>query len=207
MNSLHFHRFVFALLLIASAVSAAAQDTVAPPVDGYQLSVRDLVHFAVLDESETVLEQRIDGQGRIRIPYLGNIEVAGLTIREAEEKLEEAYLKGHIYHKLQVMVRVLEYSVKEAAVLGQVAKPGNVKFPIEMNELDIREVISQAGGFTNISQSREVRITRMSDIGEEQVFTVDVDRMLSGRGERDGKAAPTFYVRPGDVIFVPERLF
>lgn len=195
-------------LLITGAASAFAQEEEAPPrADSYQLSVRDLIKFAVLDEPETELEQRIDGEGRIRVPYLGNVQIAGLNIREAEEMLERAYVENDIYTKLQATIRVVEYSVKEASVLGQVKKPGNVPFPIEMNGIDIREVISQAGGFTTVARSKEVRVTRFDKNGNEKVFTVNVDRMLSGSGRGNSDDGTIFHVRPGDVIFVPERFF
>jgi protein involved in polysaccharide export with SLBB domain len=90
-------------------------------------------------------------------------------------------------------------------VLGQVKKPGKVIFPIEANGMDIRDVVSQAGGFTNIARSREVRVTRVSADGQEQALTVNVEQMLSGRGA-DG-AAQSFLVLPGDIVFVPERFF
>jgi protein involved in polysaccharide export with SLBB domain len=168
----------------------------------YRLAVRDLVRFSVQDEPETLVEQRIDGQGRIRVPYIGNVEVAGLTVREAEELIERIYIENQIYRHLQATVRVLEYSQKEVSVLGQVKSPGRVVFPMEVNGLDIREVISQAGGFTNIARSREVRVTRTSRDGQEELLTVNVDQMLTGRG---AGSAPPFLVEPGDIIFVPER--
>ena len=58
-----------------------------------------------------------------------------------------------------------------------------------------------AGGFTRIAKSDAVRITRKDDAGAERTFTVDVEKMLAGRG------GETFLVQPGDVVFVPERVF
>lgn len=197
--------FLMIVTLFAGIASVAGADRREPGEVSlnYELAVRDLVMFGVLDEPETEVEQRVDGQGRIRLPYIGNVEVAGLTIREAEEVIEKAYLDNFIYTNLQATLRVLEYSQKEVSVLGQVKKPGKVVFPIEMNRLDVVEVITEAGGFTGIARSREVRVTRTRPDGEEEVFQVNVDRMLTGRGDGAG----SFSVLPGDVIFVPERFF
>jgi len=191
------------LLMLGMPLRANPAASEAPVVEGYRLSVRDLVKFWVLDEAETLVEQRIDGQGSIRVPYLGNVPVAGLTVRQAEAAIERLYLENEIYRKLQATVRVIEYSQKEVSILGQVKSPGKVVFPMEVNRLDIVEVITSVGGFTNIARASEVRVTRTGQDGREEILTVNVQRMLSGRGESTG----TFFVQPGDVIFVPERFF
>lgn len=171
--------------------------------DSYELAPRDLIRFVVLNEQDTVTEQRIDGDGRIRVPYLGSVRIAGYTVRQAERGIERAYRDNEIYIDPQVTIRIAEYSVKEVSVLGEVNSPGKVRFPIEANSLDIRDVISQAGGFTNIARSRQVHVTRTEN-GREVEHKVDVDRMLQ---ERRGGRESGFRVLPSDVIFVPERFF
>lgn len=204
--------FIFLILISAAAVLASAPSARSAPsasgdrAENYQLAVRDLIRFSVLGEAETLVEQRIDGDGRIRVPYVGEFAVAGRTVREAEKLIEAAYVESAIYIAPQANLRVIEYSVKEASVLGQVKTPGRIAFPIELNSLDILDVISQAGGFTGIARSREVRVTRAGSEGREQVFTINVDRMLTGRGG-ESEPAQNFRVLPGDVIFVPERFF
>lgn len=170
--------------------------------ESYLLSPRDLVSFSVLNEPETAAEQRIDGDGRIRLPYIGTMNIAGMTVRDAEARLERAYIDSDIYITPQITVRVLEYSISEVSVLGQVNDPGNITFPIEANGLDIREVISQAGGFTNIARSKEVIVTRQTARNKE-TFKVNVDEMLKRKNEK----IDAFLVQAGDVIFVPERFF
>lgn len=167
------------------------------------MKVRDLVSFAVLNEPETASEQRIDGQGRIGVPYLGTMTIAGMTVREAESLLEQAYISNDIYITPQITVRVVQYAVSEISVLGEVNNPGNFALPIEADGLDIREVISQAGGFTNIARSRKVVVTRRMGNSKE-TFEVDVDDML--KKQRSG-ASGGFLVRAGDVVYVPERFF
>jgi polysaccharide biosynthesis/export protein len=199
-NALRLSLRLVVLLSLTLSASLYAQQV----DESYRLTVRDLVKFSVLDEPETALEQRIDGQGRIRIPYLGNVRIAGLTAREAEDQIEASYIAADIFRQVQVTIRVGEYSIKEVSVLGQVKRPGNVTFPIEANGLDLREVISQSGGFTNIAQTREVRVTRPQPDGTEEVISVNVERMLRAR---DGEGNSAFLVLPGDKIFVPERIF
>ena len=64
------------------------------------------------------------------------------------------------------------------------------------------EAISNAGGLTRIAKADTVRVTRRSDSGEEKIVTVDLERMIDGRG-----GVAVFLVEPGDVVFIPERVF
>ena len=198
---------ILALSLAVGAPLAAQESPEADPeaqvqVDerSYRLAVRDLLIFRVQDEPDTEAERRIDGHGRVRLPYIGNVEIAGMTVRDAEDAIEEAYIDSRIYVSPQVSLRVLEYAPREVSVLGQVKDPGTVTFPIEVESQSIISVISEAGGLTGIARAREVRVTRRNEEGETEVHHVNVDQLLGGDGAG-------FQVYPGDVIYVPERFF
>ena len=169
----------------------------------YRLSVRDQIEFDVFDEP-LGMTQRIDGSGQIRIPLLGNQEISGMTVREAEDFIEKLYVENRILRNPTVTIRVAEYAPREVAILGAVGSPGTQEFPIERNQMDIVEVVSRAGGFTGIARSNAVSVTRIDDDGGERTFTVDVESMITG-SRRDG--SERFKILPGDVIWVRERVF
>ena len=54
-------------------------------------------------------------------------------------------------------------------------------------------------GFTGMARKNGVRVTRIKEGGTEAII-VAVEDIGQGR-------APNFLLRPGDVVFVPERLF
>jgi protein involved in polysaccharide export with SLBB domain len=172
----------------------------------YQLSIRDQIDFSVYDEPDLTASQRIDGHGQIRVPLLGTTKVAGMTIREAEKYLENAYIEKRLLRAPMVTIRVADYAPKEVAVLGAVSSPGKLTFPIEANSLAIVDVISQMGGFTDMARSDNVRVTRVTQGGRKVDFTVNVERMISGRG-RGSSTETRLEVFPGDVIWVPQRIF
>jgi protein involved in polysaccharide export with SLBB domain len=103
-----------------------------------------------------------------------------------------------------VAVRVAEYAPREIAVLGAVRSPGTQEFPTERNEVDIVEVVARAGGFTDKARSNAVSVTRTEENGRERTFTVDVNSMVTGSR---GGSEERFKILPGDVIWVPERVF
>lgn len=188
--------FSTAVFLCGAVLSQASEAA-------YRLFARDLVAFSVYGEPDTKMQLRIAGNGMINVPLLGDIHVTGLTLAEAEEKIEQAYIENQIYIRPQITMLVTEYSKKEISILGQIGSQGKIELPLESSEITIVNAISLAGGFTRIAKSDSVRITRQDPVtGEEQVFTVNAEQMISGRSKE-----PVFYVRPGDVIFVPERLF
>jgi protein involved in polysaccharide export with SLBB domain len=87
-------------------------------------------------------------------------------------------------------------------VLGQVGKQGKQVLPPEAVTLTIVEAITSAGGFTRIAKGDAVRVTRKDERGGEQSFTVNVEKAIEGRASGE-----PFLLQPGDVVFVPERVF
>jgi polysaccharide export outer membrane protein len=168
----------------------------------YHLFPRDMLKITILDEPDLSVDRRVDGLGRVTLPLVGIVDLKNLRITEAEEKVRQLYIAKEILIHPQVAITVSEYSPREISVLGQVGKPGNVPLPIESDSISIVDAISQAGGFTRISLTDGVQVTRHpADGGADQSITVNVAKMI------DGHSAAPFTVVPGDVIFVPERIF
>lgn len=170
--------------------------------DSYQLYPLDLLRFEVYGEPELATELRISGNGDLNVPLAGSVRVQELTLAQAQEKIAQVYRDSEIFIRPQVSLRVVEYSKKEVSVLGQVGKQGRIELPAESSAISIVEAITAAGGFTRIAKGDTVRVTRrQTNDAKETHITVDVKALIRGSG------GDIFMVRPGDVIFVPERLF
>ncbi len=189
-----------ALIWIASLSGGSA--LAATPAELYRLVPQDLVQMSIFGEDDMTADRRVDAHGSLHLPLLGAVKVAGLTLPDAETAVREAYVTAEIFIAPQVSLTVLEYAAKEISVLGQVASPGKQTLPNERGRISIVEAISSAGGFTRIAKADAVRVTRGKADGGEEVFTVNVENLINGRvGET------SFYVQPGDIVFVPERVF
>ncbi len=194
--------FLLALVVLYGAPLRAQQASVAT-ANEYRLFARDLVRVSVHGEEDLkALDRRIDGAGRITLPMIPAVEIKGQTPSEAEARIAKAYVDEQILIRPQISVTVIEYSPREISVLGQVREPGKIALPIEAASLSIVEAVSKAGGFTRIAKSDSVRVTRIGENGSEVSTTVDVARLLDGRG-----GSEAFALLPGDVVFVPERIF
>ena len=199
-----------ASLLAACLPLLASAQTPASPESGtqdpnYRILIRDQVSITVFDEAELSTVQRLDANGQMRVPLLGNIKFSGMTIRDAEEMVEQRFIEGEFLKQPMVTIRIVEYAPRQVSVLGAVRSPGVIPFPLEVNSMDIVEVISKTGGLAGIAKGESVRVTRLGNNGDEETFTVNVESLITGRGRKSN--SERFLIYPGDVIYVPDRLF
>jgi len=171
----------------------------------YFLREMDTVSVQVYGEADLNKVQRIDGEGRIRVNLIGTVKIAGLTLREAEEHLQEAFIEKKFLRNPQVSVQVEKYAPYFISILGEVQKPGRVKLEEESNRIRLVDAISAVGGFKGIAKANAVRITRMAEDGSEINVIVDAESLING----EITDIPSDYLDllPGDVVYVPERLF
>lgn len=155
----------------------------------------DLFEVKVAGEPDLSGPFQVAQDGTINFPLIGRIVVVGKTPSEVETELQTRLADGYL-KKPFVSVRVTQYNSKKVTVFGQVKAPGT--FPYVEN-MSIVEAISRAGGFTGMAKKNSVRVTRQVN-GQTQRIFVAVEDIGQGK-------APNFYVRPGDTIFVDERVF
>lgn len=171
---------------------------------GYVLRPMDVISIQIFGEADLEREQRIDGNGIVRLALVGSIQLAGLTLQAAEEQIEQAYVEGRYLRAPQAALTVVRYSEQFVSVLGQVADPGRIPLEDESSTIRLVDAISAVGGFTGIARGDAVTITRIGPEGEESV-QVNAINLINGRG---ADVPERFQVLlPGDVVYVPERLF
>lgn len=132
------------------------------------------------------------------------MRVAGLTISEAERTIEAAYRENRYLRNPQVTVNVEEYAPREVTIMGQVRAPARYPLPIE-SPMTILDLVTKAGGFTDVAKGTEVKITRIGPDGKSQTIVVDVESLIKGKS----KANPgdsSIELEDGDIVYVPERI-
>jgi polysaccharide export outer membrane protein len=65
--------------------------------------------------------------------------------------------------------------------------------------MSVVEAVSQAGGFNSMAKKNDTMVIRVVN-GKKERFVVPVESIAEGQ-------APNFVLRPGDIVFVPERIF
>lgn len=126
----------------------------------------------------TSLQVRVHQDGRISLPIVGFVDIAGLDLGQAEETIIEAHVP-QIVKDLAVYVQLVRLEATTVLVLGAVAKPGLV--PLGENERNVLYALASAGGFS-FSGSGRVRLKPISPEREEVVYNLsdvnDVRRAL-----------------------------
>jgi polysaccharide biosynthesis/export protein len=193
---------LFALLITGFAIASGQT----PEKKNYihTLALADRVRIAVYQEEDLTSLTRIDARGRVNLPLIGEIAIGGLTVIEAQAAIENAYKDGRYLRNPQVTVSVEEYAPREVSIQGQIRNAGRYTLPIE-STLTVVELVTKAGGITDIGKGSAVTITRIMPDGTKKVFTVDVDSVI--RGKKDSKTDDSaMLLQPGDIVYVPERL-
>ena len=204
-------RRVLFLLIIFSAFAtgvlrAQSKPAGAPnqPVIAYKITLTDLLRVDIYQEDDLRTLSRVDAKGKINLPLVGEVVVAGLTLSEAQKSVEGAYREGCYLRNPQVTINIETYAAREVSIQGQIRSPGRYPLPIE-NSMTVLELVSRAGGFSDTAKGTAVNITRVSPDGKKQVFTIDVDSLLKGK-DRANISDNSLMLEPGDIVFVPERI-
>lgn len=186
-------------MLTGCAAWTTNPDSVAPPVpledQELPLSKFDVLEVQVFREKELGGVFRVGVDGHVELPLIGKLEVVGLMPERIASLIETRLADGYLKNP-QVFCTVKKYNAHKVYVLGQVKRPGTFPFSPGM---DLLQAISKAGGFTPLSASNSVTITRVVN-GEDQ-------RLKVAAGDIGKGTAPNLAVRAGDIIYVPESLF
>lgn len=159
--------------------------------DDYQIGPGDLLDAKVYEAQDLSTEVRVSSKGTVTYPLLGEVEVGGLTVHEAEKKLQ-GLLQAKYVKDPHVSIFIKEYKSKRVAVVGAVKNPGNYEL---LNRGHLLEAIALAGGLTD-NASKTVYLTHQ---GTDKQMGIDLDELLV-----KGNTNLNLPVQMGDTVFVPE---
>jgi polysaccharide export outer membrane protein len=175
--------------LVAFAISlfALAQANAKP--EDYRLGAGDLLKIGVFDHDELGTDARISQSGNITFPLIGQVQVAGLSTREAELFLARRLIEGGFVRQPQVSVLVSEYQSQKVSVMGQVTKPG--QYPLDASKR-VLDALAMAGGVLNDSASDDVTLVRANGTR----VVIDLQKLF------DGDPTANLVVQDSDTVFI-----
>ena len=138
---------------------------------------------------EQQIEDIIDENGYINLPYIGLMQAAEKTSSGLELDIEKAYSEKQIYKRLSVNVIV---PTRSYYVRGEVKAPG--RFPL-MSGISVVQAIAASGGYTDFADPTKVIVVRAG-----KKIYVNM-RELEKNPEKD------MDVEAGDVIIVSRSFF
>ena len=187
---------------VAPAVSAdrSGEATIPTLMAGegdYVLAAGDTLDLMVYKEPDLNMRSKIARDGRVQLPLLGEVAVAGKTVREAQDYIKSLLNADYLVNP-QVYLNIASYTQRKITLIGQVVRPGS--YELQGNEsLGILEAIGMAGGFTRIADSKNVTIKRIVG-GKPDTIKVNTKRLEDADGG-------SFQVLPGDIITVGESWY
>ncbi|MEM7384704.1 MAG: polysaccharide biosynthesis/export family protein, partial [Verrucomicrobiota bacterium] len=159
---------------------------------------KDLISVQVFQESDLSARIRVTKDGRINLPLIGSVKVAGMTAEKAAQQITGRLKDGYLVNP-QVTVTVVTYAKKRFTVLGQVNQPGTYEVAAN-KKISLLEVIGIAGGYTRIANQKKVTV-KYQQGGRDRIRQFDAKLMAESASEG------SYLVKDGDIISVGESNF
>jgi protein involved in polysaccharide export with SLBB domain len=165
-----------------------------PTPSNYVLGVNDELVVDVYGLSESTRKIKVNTEGLVRIPNLGPVKVAGLTIDQATKKIREAM--SRIYPAIKtgqtsVSVSLGQIRSIQVTLVGEINKPGSFSLP---STATIMHAMYASGGPNEIGSYREIQLVR----GGKVLVTFDLyDFLLKGN------LTNNILLQDDDVVRVP----
>jgi protein involved in polysaccharide export with SLBB domain len=180
-------------------VSPASPTLSAPAPSEYRIRPLDTIQITVFNEPDLSRKTRVSAQSTINYPLLGTVELGGLTVLEAENKLAELLGRNYLVNP-SVAVTVEGGNSRRVLVFGQVKGPGSIQISAD-ETLTLLQLIARCGGFTDLAASDRVTIIR-SENGVEKKIIVNVAAII-----KSGDKSKDIELKADDVVSVPETFF
>ncbi|GGI86964.1 hypothetical protein GCM10007973_24240 [Polymorphobacter multimanifer] len=181
-------KMIGALALLAGFAGSIAVAQPASP--GYRLGPDDAIQVVIYGQPEAGITTRVKADGTIVMPFIGKVDVDGLTNIALAELITERMVAGGFLRQPVVNVEVTQYVSRSVNVAGRVSSPGIIPLdrPYRALEVLLKSGWIRENGATYVYLRRR---------GQAEV-QLAVEDLVRGSGDKDP------LLQPGDTIFVPD---
>lgn len=205
-SSIHFFKHalfapLFSLLFLLTGCQTPPTTNVPPPgfdensapAAAITLREGDTVRVSFPGAKQLDTAQQIRRDGKIVLPTFGEIQAAGLAPAELEKQIVEKFGTQLVTKEIAVTVESSQFPV---FVNGAVLRPGKIE---AKRPITVLEAIMEAGGFDAAKANlKSIKVIRTEGT-QVKTYVVDLRPALAGQ------PSSPFFVRPSDIIFVPEK--
>ena len=158
----------------------------------YRLGIDDTVKVSVFQQPDLTTVSKIDASGRITLPLVGEIVLAGLTKADAERAISESLRQGGYLKNPQVSILIEQYQSAQVSVLGYVNGPG--RYVIERTS-SVIDMLANAGGLR--AEAGDVLLVVRG--GGRNAKKTEVDLLKF----QEGDLSQNIELKAGDLVLVP----
>lgn len=159
----------------------------------YVIGPGDILRINVFQAPELSLETRVSEAGTISYPLLGQVQLGGLSVRDAEQRIADGLRRGNFVRQPQVSILVAQVRGNQVSVLGYVNRPG--RYPLELASTRLTDMLAMAGGVAQTGA--DVIVVTGTRAGKPFRKEIDLPAMFSGQAPIDDMV-----LQNGDVIYV-----
>ena len=178
---------------VTPAVATAVGNLATSKPASYILREGDTLRISFPGSPNLNTIQQIRTDGKINLPLVGEVQAAGLTPANLQKNLMDLYAPQLASKEVTVEIQSSSFPVY---VTGAVLRPGKV---VSDRPLTALEAIMEAGG----PDYTKANLKNVSVIRQEGNQTKNY--LLNLKRVMDGKVSQPFYMKPSDIIFVPEK--
>jgi polysaccharide export outer membrane protein len=162
------------------------------PSTGYTVQTGDLISVQVWDNEKLSTRGRVRSDGRISVPLLNDVAVAGKTPGDIAKEVEQRLSAENLVLRPRVTVLIEDAVPVTVSVLGKVARAGTLQLA---SGAGVAEALAGAGGLTEFAHKDRIFVLRRSPDPVRVRFTFGSLTDLS-------HPAVSFKLRAGDVVVV-----
>ncbi|OZB03486.1 MAG: polysaccharide biosynthesis protein, partial [Idiomarina sp. 34-48-12] len=181
----------FGYQLFAGKPTTFAPVSYAPVPSNYTVGSGDTVSIQLYGKESQNYELTVDRQGRITIPELGPIQVAGLSFSDVQELIKSEVANRMI--GMQAAVSMGELRSIQIYVMGEAYQPGTYTVS---SLTTIMQALIVSGGVSDIASLRNIQLKRDG----KTLTTLDLYNFLI-----KGDASGDRLLQQGDIVFIPPR--
>jgi polysaccharide export outer membrane protein len=191
---------LFAFLVFVGAACGGCQAPLPPlpnppgPHTAVRLSPGDVIKLSFAEESDLDETQKVRRDGKISLPYLGEVTAAGKRVIDLQHELTRRY--DEYLENPEVLV-TLENGLASVIISGFANRPGKLVFD---RPTTVYQAIMEAGGVSDYGSASNIRLTRI-------INGVQVTETINLKPSIRGQPTQPKYVQDGDVIYISRSLF
>lgn len=161
--------------------------------DDYLIGSGDTLQVSVWKEPElSVPSAVVRPDGRITVPLMKEVEVAGLTQRQAEDLIAAGL--GKFITDPNVTVVIAAITSKKIYVIGAVRREGTLPYTYGMT---VMQALSEAGGLNDYAKRKKIYILR-TESGREYRLDFNYDEVVKGE-----RMEQNIVLLPNDTLVIP----
>ncbi|MBZ4399076.1 polysaccharide export protein [Myxococcus sp. MISCRS1] len=164
-----------------------------PPLDAsYRIAAGDLLNIRVWNQESLTTQARVRDDGRISLLFLDDVEAAGHSPAMLSQQIQTR-LKDYINHPVVTVALEMPRPIK-VTMVGEVNRIGPLEIDVGASLL---QALAGAGGFTEYAHKDRIFVMRQDDGQAPVRIRFRYQDLIHAEGR-----APSFRLRPGDVVVV-----